>query len=154
VPYIAHATTSVVNPITVKEFMDFVCNFYKEHPLKHGKLVPEVEYIDGERRFQLKHFLKFSLPEKFSTSHTYKKLTQLDLEMHRLFGFFTSTEFLFSARYKEIILESPWNKEYFNHYLENLGNQLSRDFEEWKKKTEPITDEKKRRNKYNNNKSD
>jgi len=29
-------------------------------------------------------------------------------------------------------LESPWNSTYFNNYLENLANQLTREFEEWK----------------------
>jgi len=53
--------------------------------------------------------------------------------MHRLFGFFTTTEFLFSARYKELICESPWNATYFSNYLANLGHQLSRELEEWKK---------------------
>jgi len=135
-PYIAHATTSVVNPINVKDFMDFVCNYYREHSLRHGKLAPAVVYIDGEKRFKFKHFFKYSLPQKVLQSTTYKKLTQLDLEMHRLFGFFTTTEFLFGTRYKDIIKEFEWNSTYFNSYLENLGTQLTRDLEDWKKNSQ------------------
>jgi len=53
--------------------------------------------------------------------------------MHRLFGFFTTTEFLFGARYKDLIVEAQWNAQYFSNYLANLGHQLSREFEEWRK---------------------
>jgi len=76
-PYIAHATSSVANPITVKEFFEFVCHFYKERPLRDAKLTPEVTFVDGEKRFQINHFLKFALPEKISSSHTYKKIKSI-----------------------------------------------------------------------------
>jgi len=136
-PYVAHATTSVVNPILIQEFIEKVCVYYRDHPLKHNKLVPSVSFIDGEKRFQLQHFFKYSIPDKLSSSHTYKKLNQLDLEMHRLFGFFTTTEFLFATRYKDLIVQAQWNDPYFNAYLQCLGELLTNDFDAVKENSSP-----------------
>jgi len=61
---------------------------------------------------------------------TYRKLAQLDLEMHRLFGFFTTTEFLFATRYKSIIEQVEWNDTYFAAYLDTLGQVLTQDFDD------------------------
>lgn len=124
-PFICHCCTSTTNPITVVDFMDQACHVFKKHPLAMSKGEPSVKMIDGEKRFAIQHFLKYSLKAGVTQNKSAVKLQKLDTEIHNLFGFFFTSELLFRTSYHALTTLWKWDESYFIPYLEHLGETMT-----------------------------
>eukprot|EP00457_Paulinella_chromatophora_P004380 gb/GEZN01004392.1/.p1 GENE.gb/GEZN01004392.1/~~gb/GEZN01004392.1/.p1 ORF type:complete len:555 (-),score=75.29 gb/GEZN01004392.1/:266-1930(-) len=124
-PFITHCCTSTTNPITLVEFVENACATFKKHPLAQTRLPPSCAMIDGEKRFAVNHFFKYSLKAGVTQNLEAKKLQKLDAEVHHIFGFFFTSEQLFRTSFAKLTTKWKWDETYFEPYLMNLGDVLT-----------------------------